>query len=238
MPGATTTTTCSVTSCVGSLDRIRELAPEVEGRLCVDSAPIMDKGVGGSGRDLDGSASTPTSSPRKYGSWVFLGELSSLDRTGVRRLHRAGSLRPNARPVSMPVRPVPSLPPASSTQPAASRTGQSSCGTRPSLRQSPTTCITGSLGVTSARMSAPGRDSLPHTARNGQTPRRYHRPAACGSCEPEPGGVYDPLPQKCDQTNKADRTPPQCPRRPALGRPRDVTNPEPLLLTDRTNIIF
>ena len=56
------------------LDRIRELAPEVEGRLCVDSAPIMDKawavraGLGWLGKHTNVIT-------RKYGSWVFLGEL-------------------------------------------------------------------------------------------------------------------------------------------------------------------
>ena len=53
---------------------ITEQVPEVEGRICVDSAPIMDKawavraGLGWIGKHT--SVIT-----RKYGSWVFLGEL-------------------------------------------------------------------------------------------------------------------------------------------------------------------
>ena len=56
------------------LTRIRELAPEVEGRVCVDTAPIMDKawavraGIGWLGKHTNVIT-------RKYGSWVFLGEL-------------------------------------------------------------------------------------------------------------------------------------------------------------------
>lgn len=56
------------------LESIRERLPEVEGRICVDSAPIMDKawavrsGLGWIGKHT--SLIT-----RKYGSWVFLGEL-------------------------------------------------------------------------------------------------------------------------------------------------------------------
>lgn len=56
------------------LDWIRERAPEVEGRACVDSAPIMDKawavraGLGWLGKHTNVIT-------RRYGSWVFLGEL-------------------------------------------------------------------------------------------------------------------------------------------------------------------
>ena len=56
------------------LEWIRERAPEVEGRACVDSAPIMDKawavraGLGWLGKHTNVIT-------RRYGSWVFLGEL-------------------------------------------------------------------------------------------------------------------------------------------------------------------
>lgn len=56
------------------LEWIRERAPEVEGRACVDSAPIMDKawavraGLGWLGKHTNVIT-------RQYGSWVFLGEL-------------------------------------------------------------------------------------------------------------------------------------------------------------------
>ncbi|NDD64481.1 MAG: tRNA epoxyqueuosine(34) reductase QueG [Acidobacteria bacterium] len=56
------------------LARIREQAPEVEGRVCVDTAPIMDKawavraGIGWLGKHTNVIT-------RQYGSWVFLGEL-------------------------------------------------------------------------------------------------------------------------------------------------------------------
>lgn len=62
-------------------DKLKELLawiktrqPEVEGRICVDSAPIMDKawavraGLGWIGKHTNVIT-------RKYGSWVFLGEL-------------------------------------------------------------------------------------------------------------------------------------------------------------------
>lgn len=62
-------------------DKLKELLawiktrqPEVEGRVCVDSAPIMDKawavraGLGWIGKHTNVIT-------RKYGSWVFLGEL-------------------------------------------------------------------------------------------------------------------------------------------------------------------
>ncbi len=53
---------------------IRERDPQVEGRACVDSAPIMDKawavraGLGWLGKHTNVIT-------RQYGSWVFLGEL-------------------------------------------------------------------------------------------------------------------------------------------------------------------
>ncbi|MFN0124477.1 MAG: tRNA epoxyqueuosine(34) reductase QueG [Blastocatellia bacterium] len=53
---------------------IRESAPAVEGRICVDSAPMMDKawavraGLGWLGKHTNVIT-------KEYGSWVFLGEL-------------------------------------------------------------------------------------------------------------------------------------------------------------------
>jgi len=56
------------------LEWIRERAPEVEGKICVDSAPMMDKawaaraGLGWIGKHTNLIT-------KEYGSWVFLGEL-------------------------------------------------------------------------------------------------------------------------------------------------------------------
>ena len=56
------------------LGRVRQQCPGVEGRICVDSAPIMDKawavraGIGWLGKHTNVIT-------RRYGSWVFLGEL-------------------------------------------------------------------------------------------------------------------------------------------------------------------
>jgi epoxyqueuosine reductase len=56
------------------LDFVRELAPEAQGKLCVDAQPAMDKawaaraGLGWIGKHTNLIT-------RDYGSWVFLGEL-------------------------------------------------------------------------------------------------------------------------------------------------------------------
>jgi epoxyqueuosine reductase len=56
------------------LEWIRERAPEVEGKICVDSAPMMDKawaaraGLGWIGKHTNLIT-------KEFGSWVFLGEL-------------------------------------------------------------------------------------------------------------------------------------------------------------------
>jgi epoxyqueuosine reductase len=56
------------------LDSIKELAPDVQGKVCVDAQPAMDKawavraGLGWIGKHTNLIT-------REYGSWVFLGEL-------------------------------------------------------------------------------------------------------------------------------------------------------------------
>jgi len=56
------------------LEWVRERAPEVEGKICVDSAPMMDKawaaraGLGWIGKHTNLIT-------KEFGSWVFLGEL-------------------------------------------------------------------------------------------------------------------------------------------------------------------
>jgi len=56
------------------LDKIKELDPEISGRLCVDTAPIMEKlwaeqaGLGWQGKNTNLIT-------REFGSWVFLGEI-------------------------------------------------------------------------------------------------------------------------------------------------------------------
>jgi len=56
------------------LDSVKELAPEVRGKVCVDAQPAMDKawavraGLGWIGKHTNLIT-------REYGSWVFLGEL-------------------------------------------------------------------------------------------------------------------------------------------------------------------
>jgi epoxyqueuosine reductase len=56
------------------LEWVRERAPEVEGQICVDSSPMMDKawavraGIGWLGKHTNVIT-------REFGSWVFLGEL-------------------------------------------------------------------------------------------------------------------------------------------------------------------
>jgi epoxyqueuosine reductase len=56
------------------LEQLRELAPEVRGKVCVDAQPAMDKawavraGLGWIGKHTNLIT-------REYGSWVFLGEL-------------------------------------------------------------------------------------------------------------------------------------------------------------------
>jgi epoxyqueuosine reductase len=56
------------------LNRIKELDPEINGRLCVDTAPIMEKlwaeqaGLGWQGKNTNLIT-------RELGSWVFLGEI-------------------------------------------------------------------------------------------------------------------------------------------------------------------
>jgi epoxyqueuosine reductase len=61
------------------LDRIKTVAPETEGKICVDTAPMMDKawavraGLGWIGKHSNLIT-------KEYGSWVFIGEiLTNLD---------------------------------------------------------------------------------------------------------------------------------------------------------------